>query len=114
VKVNQPTTCKNIKSDTVSPLPGLPCSVKNDTVSLFKQPAAKAKSDTVSLLKQPPAQTKSDTVSLLKTSISSLRRDGISPKKSVRSASSSRPPFVVMPDLTATPDGSFCREVRCA
>jgi hypothetical protein len=98
VKVNQPNTCKNIKSDTVSPLPGLPCSVKNDTVSLFKQP---------------PYQTKSDTVSLLKRHISCLRRVGIIPQKGVRSASSSRPPFVVMP-LTDTPRGFFFQEVRYA
>ncbi len=113
MKVNQPNTCKNIKSDTVSPLPGLPCSVKNDTVSLFKQPPNQTKNDTVSLFKRSPYQTKSDTVSLLKRHISCLRRVGIIPKKSVRSASSSRPPFVVMP-LTDTPRGFLFQEVRYA
>jgi hypothetical protein len=128
VKVNQPNTCKNIKSDTVSPLPGLPCRVKNDTVSLFKAPPDQSKSDTVSLLKQPPVQTKNDTVSLFERSPSqtkndsmsllarhlfSLRRVGIIPLKGVRSASSSRPPFVVMP-LTDTPRGFFLTEVRYA
>ena len=87
---------------------------KSDTVSLLKCPLAQTKNDTVSLLKQPIAQVKNDTVSLLKIRISSLRRVGVIPQKCVRSASSSRPPFVVTPVSTATPRGPFSQEVRCA
>jgi hypothetical protein len=98
MKVNQPATSENTKTATVAVLMRLPSLPKTDTVTV---------------LKWSPFLPKTDTVAVFKTLISSLRRVGIIPKKGVRSASSSRPPFVVMP-LTDTPRGFLFQEVRHA
>jgi len=78
----------------------------------YKDPQM-CKTDAMAVLKRSPFLPKTDVMAVFKTKISSLRRVGIIPQKGVRSASSSRPPFVVMP-LTDTPRGFFLKEVRDA